>query len=111
MRDVGSPPAGVRQSSSATINPGASSTISRPSTVFSLEVVEARRGLCVLRVSDRGGARAEPLFRDEAGGHRWQRVPPNEKRDCVHTSTITVAVLPEPTEVEVRVAERDLEWS
>jgi len=62
-------------------------------------------------VSDRGGARAEPLFRDEAGGHRWQRVPPNEKRDRVHTSTITVAVLPEPTEVEVRVAERDLEWS
>jgi peptide chain release factor 1 len=62
-------------------------------------------------VSDRGGARAEPLFRDEAGGHRWQRVPPNEKRDRVHTSTITVAVLPEPTAVEVRVAERDLEWS
>jgi protein subunit release factor A len=62
-------------------------------------------------VSDRGGARAEPLFRDEAGGHRRQRVPPNEKRDRVHTSTITVAVLPEPTEVEVRVAERDLEWS
>jgi len=57
------------------------------------------------------GARAEPLFRDEAGGHRWQRVPPNEKRDRVHTSTITVAVLPEPTEVEVRVAERDLDWS
>ncbi len=62
-------------------------------------------------MSDRGGARAEPLFRDEAGGHRWQRVPPNEKRDRVHTSTITVAVLPEPTAVEVRVAERDLEWS
>jgi peptide chain release factor 1 len=57
------------------------------------------------------GARAEAVFRDEAGGHRWQRVPPNEKRERVHTSTITVAVLPEPTEVEVRIAERDLDWS
>jgi peptide chain release factor 1 len=80
----------------------------RSTTDFDLEVVEARRGLAVLRVT---GARAESLFRDEAGGHRWQRVPPNEKRDRVHTSTITVAVLPEPTEVAVRVAERDLEWS
>ncbi len=57
------------------------------------------------------GPRAEPLFRDEAGGHRWQRVPPNERRDRVHTSTITVAVLPEPAEVDVRLAERDLAWS
>ncbi len=57
------------------------------------------------------GPRAEPLFRDEAGGHRWQRVPPNEKRGRVHSSTITVAVLPEPTAVEVNVAERELDWS
>ena len=38
-------------------------------------------------------------------------MPPTEKRDRVHTSTITVAVLPEPTDVEVRVDERDLDWS
>ena len=31
-------------------------------------------------------------FRAEAGVHRWQRVPPTEKRGRVHTSTITVAV-------------------
>lgn len=30
---------------------------------------------------------------NEAGGHRIQRVPPNEKRGRVHTSTVTVAVL------------------
>lgn len=30
----------------------------------------------------------------EAGGHRWQRIPPTEKRGRVHTSTVTVAVLP-----------------
>jgi peptide chain release factor 1 len=80
----------------------------RSTTVFSLEVVESRSGLCVLRVT---GPRAEALFRDEAGGHRWQRVPPNEKRGRVHTSTITVAVLPEPTAVDVQIAERDLDWS
>lgn len=33
----------------------------------------------------------EPL-RSEAGGHRWQRVPPTERRGRVHTSTVTVAV-------------------
>jgi peptide chain release factor 1 len=38
-------------------------------------------------------------------------VPPNEKRGRIHTSTITVAVLPEPTAVEVNVADRDLDWS
>jgi peptide chain release factor 1 len=55
------------------------------------------------------GAGAAEAFRDEAGGHRWQRVPPNEKRGRVHTSTITVAVLPEPTLVELRLAPRDVE--
>src|SRR5580704_16192795 len=75
---------------------------------FSVELAESRAGVAVLHVSGRGAA---ALFAGEAGGHRWQRVPPNEKRDRVHTSTITVAVLPEPTEVEVHVAERDLEWS
>jgi peptide chain release factor 1 len=41
------------------------------------------------------------MFAHEAGGHRWQRVPPNEKRGRVHTSTVTVAVLEEPTEIEM----------
>jgi len=46
----------------------------------------------------------------ETGGHRVQRVPPTEKHDRRQTSTITVAVLPEPTDVQVHVDERDLEW-
>lgn len=33
------------------------------------------------------------MFGDEAGGHRWQRTPPTEKRGRRQTSTITVAVL------------------
>lgn len=34
-----------------------------------------------------------PGFINEAGGHRVQRVPPNEKRGRVHTSTVTCSVL------------------
>lgn len=70
--------------------------------------MEARRGFALLRVSGAGAARA---FGDEGGGHRWQRVPPNDKRGRVQTSTITVVVLPEPTPLEVVIDPRDLEWS
>jgi len=52
----------------------------------------------VLRASGRG---VREVFGNEGGGHRWQRVPPTEKRGRVHTSTVTVAVLDEPTEVEL----------
>jgi len=80
----------------------------RSATGFEFELVEQRRGLIVFRAV---GPRAAAAFRDEVGGHRWQRIPPNDKRGRVHTSTITVAVLPEPTEVEVRIAPDDLDWS
>lgn len=62
----------------------------------------------MLRVSGRDAAR---VFEGESGGHRWQRVPPNDRRGRVQTSTITVVVLPEPTAVEVVLDERDLAWS
>lgn len=62
----------------------------------------------MLRVT---GAGAERWLGREDGGHRWQRVPPSEKRGRVHTSTVTVVVLPEPRAVEVVLDERDLEWS
>ena len=38
-------------------------------------------------------------------------MPPNDKRGRVHSSTITVAVMPLPAASEVRVDERDLRWS
>jgi peptide chain release factor 1 len=69
-------------------------------------MVEERPGFCVLRFS---GKRAADTFRDEAGGHRWQRVPPTERHGRIHTSTITVAVLPEPAALEIQLDERDLE--
>jgi len=57
------------------------------------------------------GKNADRAFCHEAGGHRFQRVPPNEKRGRVHTSTVTVAVLEEPSEHEVKIDPRDLEES
>lgn len=56
------------------------------------------------------GAGAIQAFADEAGGHRWQRVPPTERKGRVHTSTVTVAVLPEPPSDAVVIKDSDLEW-
>lgn len=44
----------------------------------------------------------------ESGGHRVQRVPETETQGRIHTSAATVAVLPEPDEVEVEIREEDL---
>lgn len=94
--------------------PGSSSVSSSPSTArwglgggFELEVLDERPGLLVFRAE---GPRAAHLFRNEPGGHRWQRVPPNEKRDRIQTSTVTVAVLREPAETERVLRPAELEW-
>jgi peptide chain release factor 1 len=47
----------------------------------------------------------------EAGVHRVQRVPATESQGRVHTSTATVAVMPEADPVEVRIEPKDLEIS
>lgn len=60
----------------------------------------------MLCVSGRGAA---ALFAGEAGGHRWQRVPPTEKRGRVQTSTITVAVLEEPRQIDVSIQIEDVD--
>ena len=44
----------------------------------------------------------------ESGAHRVQRVPETESQGRVHTSTVTVAVLPEVEDVEVEINEKDL---
>lgn len=44
----------------------------------------------------------------ESGVHRVQRVPATESKGRVHTSTITVAVLPEQDEVEIKINNSDL---
>ena len=52
----------------------------------------------------------EGVFRDlqyESGGHRVQRVPETETQGRVHTSAATVAVMPEPEDVEVELKADD----
>ena len=46
----------------------------------------------------------------ESGVHRVQRIPETESQGRIHTSAITVAVLPEAEEVEVDLQERDLRF-
>lgn len=46
----------------------------------------------------------------EAGTHRVQRVPSTERQGRIHTSTATVAVLPEIPETEIVIRPEDLEW-
>jgi peptide chain release factor 1 len=49
-------------------------------------------------------------LRYESGGHRVQRVPKTETQGRIHTSAATVAVLPEPDEVQVVIKPEDIEW-
>jgi peptide chain release factor 1 len=55
------------------------------------------------------GDRVYSHLRFEAGVHRVQRVPATEAQGRIHTSTATVAVLPEAEEVDVEIREEDLE--
>ncbi|MEA2350050.1 MAG: peptide chain release factor 1, partial [Thermoleophilaceae bacterium] len=55
------------------------------------------------------GRGAYSVFKFEAGTHRVQRVPETESQGRIHTSTATVAVLPEAEEVEVQVDPGDLQ--
>jgi len=50
------------------------------------------------------------LFKNESGVHRVQRVPKTESAGRIHTSTATVAVLPEVKNVEIEVHPDDLIW-
>jgi peptide chain release factor 1 len=79
-----------------------------PCTVFSHELIDSRPGQIVFEASGKNAGR---LFAAEPGGHRWQRVPPTEKRGRRHTSTVTVAVLPLlPKDEAPEINERDIEW-
>lgn len=55
------------------------------------------------------GDGAYQQLRFESGGHRVQRVPKTETQGRIHTSAATVAVLPEPDEVQVEIRPDDLE--
>jgi peptide chain release factor 1 len=54
------------------------------------------------------GDGAYSVFKYEGGTHRVQRVPETESQGRIHTSTATVAVMPEVEEIDVDVDENDL---
>lgn len=55
------------------------------------------------------GDRAYELLHQEAGAHRVQRIPVTESSGRIHTSAVTVAVLPEIEESEYEIDEKDLQ--
>jgi peptide chain release factor 1 len=61
----------------------------------------------VIRVK---GADAFTKLQYEAGTHRVQRIPATERKGRIHTSTATVAVLPEIPENEISIRPEDIEW-
>lgn len=50
------------------------------------------------------------ILKNESGVHRVQRIPVTEKRGRIHTSTATVAVLPDIGDTEVDLNPKDLDW-
>jgi peptide chain release factor 1 len=70
------------------------------------ETLDASDGSYTFEVRGDG---AFSRFKYEGGTHRVQRVPATESQGRIHTSTATVAVLPEAEDVEVEVDQNDLE--
>lgn len=62
-------------------------------------------------VAEIGGADAYPSLKWESGVHRVQRIPETEKSGRVHTSTVSVAILPEAEPTQLQINPQDLEIS
>ena len=62
----------------------------------------------IVKISGKG---AYGIFRYESGVHRVQRIPQTEAHDRIHTSTASVAVLPEITPQEVEIKDNELSWA
>jgi peptide chain release factor 1 len=73
---------------------------------FKLEPLSVGEGNFVFAVKGDG---AYSVYKFEGGTHRVQRVPETESQGRVHTSTATVAVLPEAEDVEVQIDPNDLQ--
>ena len=73
---------------------------------FKTEPIEVGDGHFTFAVKGQG---AYSVFKYEGGTHRVQRVPETESQGRIHTSTATVAVLPEAEDVDVHVDPNDLQ--
>src|SRR5437660_4804350 len=73
---------------------------------WKVEPIESGDGKFTFAVKGDG---AYSVFKFEGGTHRVQRVPETESQGRIHTSTATVAVLPEAEEVDVQIDPNDLQ--
>jgi len=73
---------------------------------FKTEPLEVGEGKYTFAIKGDG---AYSVFKFEGGTHRVQRVPQTESQGRIHTSTATVAVLPEAEEVDVQIDPNDLQ--
>lgn len=76
--------------------------------VEQLSINETELGGCKEVVFQISGDHVYSRMKFESGVHRVQRVPETESQGRVHTSTVTVAVLPEPEEVDFEINPSDL---
>jgi peptide chain release factor 1 len=77
-------------------------------TVGLLSVSESEAGGMKEVIAEISGTGAYGWLKSESGVHRVQRVPVTESQGRIHTSTVTVAVLPEAAAVDVQIDEKDL---
>ena len=73
-----------------------------------LEFSETELGGVKEAIAEVTGKNVFARLKYESGVHRVQRVPATESQGRIHTSTVTVAVLPEAEEVDVQIDEGDL---
>ena len=73
---------------------------------FSTEPLSVGNGDYMFAIKGEG---AYSVFKHEGGTHRVQRVPETESQGRIHTSTATVAVLPEAEDVDVEIDSNDLQ--
>src|ERR1041385_2775682 len=76
---------------------------------FQTEPMDIGEGKYTFEIKSRPPDGAYSVFKFEGGTHRVQRVPATESQGRVHTSTATVAVLPEAEEVDVQIDPNDLQ--
>ena len=73
---------------------------------YKAETMSASDGSYTFEIRGDG---AFSVFKYEGGTHRVQRVPETESQGRIHTSTATVAVLPEAEDVEIEIDQNDLQ--
>jgi peptide chain release factor 1 len=76
---------------------------------FETEAMDVGEGKYTFEIKSRPPEGAYSVFKFEGGTHRVQRVPQTESQGRIHTSTATVAVLPEAEDVDITVDPGDLQ--